>query len=170
MDSIKKNPVFAAVMLVCLLVFLAGAALAFMAAGAVAKSDKKLQSAERGLEAAHRGDPAPSQDSVEASAQNLEALVEQLKRIRTDLERGASLELSNDGVVVMASIQQFIIVGNNQILEAIKIEIPHRNFSWVVRECIILVTKQLCVKIILKSTKPKILRNFHLLLIECDCI
>ena len=61
-------------MLVCLVVFLAGAALAFMAADAVAKSDKKLQSAERGLEAAHRGDPAPSQDSVEASAQNLEAL------------------------------------------------------------------------------------------------
>ena len=115
MESIKKNPVFAAVMLVCLLVFLAGAALAFMAAGAVAKSDKKLRSAERGLEAAHRGEPAPSRDNVKASAQNLADLLEQLKRIRTDLERGASLELSNDGVVVMASIQQFISEANSKL-------------------------------------------------------
>lgn len=108
MDSIKKNPVFAAVMLICLLLFLAGSVLTFMAAGAVAKSDKKLQSAERNLEAAHRGEPAPSPENVEASAQNLAELIGQLKSIRADLERGAKLELSNDGVVVMASIQQFI--------------------------------------------------------------
>lgn len=108
MDSIKKNPVFAAVMLVCLLLFVAGSALTFLAAGAVAKSDKKLQSAERNLDAAHRGDPAPSPENVAASSQNLAELIGQLKRIRADLERGASLELSTDGVVVMASIQQFI--------------------------------------------------------------
>lgn len=108
MDIIKKNPAFAAVMLLCLIVFLSGAVLTLMTAGAVAKSDKKLQSAERNLNAAHQGDPAPSIENVTASAQNLSGLVEQLKRIRTDLERGASLELSSDGVVVMASIQQFI--------------------------------------------------------------
>jgi hypothetical protein len=108
MDSLKKNPVFAVVTLVCLLLFLAGAFLTFMAAGAVAKSDKKLQSAERSLNAAHLGDPAPSAENVEASAQNLAELIGQLKNIRADLERGTKLELSSDGVVVMASIQQFI--------------------------------------------------------------
>lgn len=108
MDSIKKNPIFAAVMLVCLLVFLAGAALTFMAAGTVSKSDKKLQRAEQNLTAAHRGDPAPSEENVEASARNLTELIDQLKGIRVDLERGASLKLSSDGVEVMASIQQFI--------------------------------------------------------------
>ncbi|CAI8283114.1 MAG: Uncharacterised protein [Opitutia bacterium UBA7350] len=108
MDNLKKNPVFAALILFCLLVFLGGVSLVFMAAGAAANSDKKLESAKRSYEASYKGAPAPSEKNVAASAENLAKLIAQLDRIRTDLERGANLELSDDGVEVMASIQQFI--------------------------------------------------------------
>lgn len=108
MDSFKKNPIFSAVVLLGALVFIAGAVLAFLANTSVGKSKKKFERAEDALNAAYRGEVAPSTANVEASAQNLRQLTDELKSIRADLERGANLNPSNDGLVVMASIQQFI--------------------------------------------------------------
>ncbi len=115
MESLKKNPIFAAIAIVCVLVFLTGVVLTVLANGAVGKAAKKFDRAERELNAAHRGEVAPSPDNVAASAQNLTQLTNELKRIRADLEKGANLQLSEDGVSVMASIQQFISESSNKL-------------------------------------------------------
>lgn len=53
-------------------------------------------------------DPAPALENLEASARNVVDLRQQLDAIRSDLQRGSRIEVSEDGVRVMASIQQFI--------------------------------------------------------------
>jgi hypothetical protein len=53
-------------------------------------------------------DPAPTQENLEASARNVAELEAKLREIREDLEQGARMSSSTDGIGVMASIQQFI--------------------------------------------------------------
>ena len=108
MGFIKKNLTFTIIVVVCTLVFFAGAYLAFVEAGKIDQAKQKISSAESQLNNMRFADPAPTQENVEASAENVAELEAELRKIREDLERGARITTSTDGTDVMAGIQQFI--------------------------------------------------------------
>lgn len=108
MGFIKKNLVFTIIVVVCLLAFSAGAYLAFAESGKIDQAKQKITSAESQLKSMRFADPAPTPENVEASAANAAELVAELRKIREDLERGARMTTSTDGIGVMAGIQQYI--------------------------------------------------------------
>ena len=74
----------------------------------MAKSERRVKSAKAQLNSLVYASPSPSASNVTASEDNIAKLAAELASIRADLERGASIETSTDGVTVMAGIQQFI--------------------------------------------------------------
>ncbi|MDQ8208656.1 Amuc_1100 family pilus-like protein [Coraliomargarita sp. SDUM461003] len=108
MGFLKKNLTFTIVVVICLLAFGAGAYLAFAESGKIDQAKQKITSAESQLNGLRMADPAPSKANVEASEGNVTQLVAELEKIREDLERGARIAASTDGIGVMAGIQQFI--------------------------------------------------------------
>jgi len=108
MGLIKKNLTFTIVVVVCLLAFGAGAYLAFAESGKIDQAKQKITSAQTQLNNMRYADPAPSEPNVKASKENVRQLVAKLSAIREDLERGARMTTSTDGIGVMASIQQYI--------------------------------------------------------------
>ena len=108
MDIIKKNLVFSIVCFVCILLFLAGSVLAFLEFGQVAAARETIEKSERRIRNLETATPAPSKDNVRASERNIAALETRLDEIREDLERGAIIETSEDGIGVMAAINQFV--------------------------------------------------------------
>jgi hypothetical protein len=108
MGLLKKNLVFTIIVGVCLLVFVAGAFLAFSESGKISQAKQKITSAETQLKNLRFADPAPSEVNVEAAQGNVAELKAELKSIREDLEQGSRLSMSSDAVGVMASIQQYI--------------------------------------------------------------
>ncbi|HBR92752.1 MAG TPA: hypothetical protein DEA90_01130 [Opitutae bacterium] len=108
MGFLKKNLTFTIVVVICLLAFGAGAYLAFAESGKIDQAKQKITSAESQLNGLRLADPAPSTANVEASEGNVTQLVAELEKIREDLERGARIAASTDGIGVMAGIQQFI--------------------------------------------------------------
>ncbi len=107
MGLLKKNLNFCILVLVCLLVFAAGAYLAFAESGKVTAAQKKINRAEAQRTSLLSADPAPSPENVAASEQNVAQLRAQLDKIRENLQRGAGINASEDGVRVVASIQQY---------------------------------------------------------------
>ena len=108
MDLIKKNLTFTVVLAVCLLIFVAGAYFAFSESGTILKAQQQISSAEARLNSMLFADPAPTEANVAASQQNVAQLEAVLESIRADLQRGARLSTSTDGIGVMAGIQQYI--------------------------------------------------------------
>ncbi|WPJ93948.1 Amuc_1100 family pilus-like protein [Coraliomargarita algicola] len=108
MGFLKKNLTFTIVVIICLLAFGAGAYLAFNESGKIGKAKQKITSAETQLNSLRFADPAPSDENVAASQENVDQLVAELEKIRENLERGARLTTSTDGIGVMAGIQQYI--------------------------------------------------------------
>jgi len=108
MGFIKKNLTFTIILVVCILVFFAGAYLAFAEAGKIGQAKQKISSVESQLNNLGFADPAATPGNVKASAENVAKLGAELRKIREDLERGARITTSTDGIGVMAGIQQFI--------------------------------------------------------------
>ena len=108
MGFIKKNFIFTIIMVVCILVFASGAYFTFAESGKIDQKKQKISSAESQLKNMRYADPAPTPENVEASAENVAELKAGLSKIREDLERGARITTSADGIGVMAGIQQFI--------------------------------------------------------------
>ena len=108
MGFIKKNLIFTIIMAVCILAFAAGLYFAFAESGKIDQKKQKITSAESQLKSMRFADPAPTPENVEASAENVAELKAGLWKIREDLERGARITTSTDGIGVMAGIQQFI--------------------------------------------------------------
>ena len=108
MGFIKKNLTFTIILVVCILAFAAGAYLAFAEAGKIDEAKQNITSAESKLDKMRSANPAPTQENVEASAKNVSKLKAELRKIRADLEQGARITTSTDGIGVMAGIQQFI--------------------------------------------------------------
>ena len=108
MGFIKKNLIFTIIMAVCILAFAAGLYFAFAESGKIDQKKQKITSAESQLKSMRFADPAPTPENVDASAANVAELKAGLKKIREDLERGARVTTSTDGIGVMAGIQQFI--------------------------------------------------------------
>jgi hypothetical protein len=108
MGLFKKNPVFCALLLLCLLVFFGGCVLVFLESIKLSNSKQLVTGTGSQLNALLAVEPAATAENVAVSEQNAEQLDAQLQRIREDLQRGAGLALSNDGVRVMSAIQQYI--------------------------------------------------------------
>jgi hypothetical protein len=108
MGFIKKNLTFTIIVVVCILSFAVGAYLALAESGKIDQAKQNISSAESQLNNMRFADPAPTQENLEASARNVAELEAKLREIREDLEQGARMSSSTDGIGVMASIQQFI--------------------------------------------------------------
>ena len=108
MGFIKKNLVFTIILVVSILAFFAGAYLAFVEAGKIDRVKQKISSVESQLNNLGFANPAATPENVKASAENVAELEAGLRKIRVDLERGARITASTDGIGVMAGIQQFI--------------------------------------------------------------
>lgn len=108
MGSIKKNLTFTILVAICVLVFAAGAYLAFAESNTISKAKQKISTAEAQLNGFRYADPAPTEDNVIASEKNLADLDKQLQKIRDVLQRGARITTSRDGIGVTAAIQQYI--------------------------------------------------------------
>jgi len=108
MGFIKKNLTFTIILVIYILVFFVGAYLAFVEAGKVGHAKQNLSSVESQLSNLLFADPAATTANVKASAENVAELEAELRKIREDLERGARITTSTDGIGVMAGIQQFI--------------------------------------------------------------
>lgn len=136
MGFIKKNLTFTVIVAVCVLAFAAGAYLAFAESGKIGKAKQKIATAETQLNGILFADPAPTVENVEASEGNVSQLSGELAKIREELQRGARLTASTDGIGVMAAIQQYISefqrkASSNldEIGEADPIEVP-RDFAF----------------------------------------
>ncbi|TVP75737.1 MAG: hypothetical protein EA353_13340 [Puniceicoccaceae bacterium] len=95
-------------MFVSLLAFAVGAYLAIAESGKIGQATQKINSAQSQLNNLLNSDPAPTESNIESSQQNVAELTAQLESIRSNLQRGARLTASSDGIQVMAAIQQFI--------------------------------------------------------------
>jgi len=133
---LKKNPLFSVVVALSLLVFLAGAILALQSAGKTAKAERAFSSAESRLAALRSAAPTPNEVNVAAAEENLEALTSVVANIRGDLQQGSELTTTEDGVSVIAGIQQYIATfqkmtanRKNEAGEPSAIEIPE-DFSF----------------------------------------
>ena len=108
MGFIKKNLIFTIILAVCTMAFVAGAYLALAEAGKIDEAKKNLTAAESDLSKMCFNDPAPTPENVATSTENVSELEAELRKIREDLGRGFRITTSDDGVAVMAGIQQFI--------------------------------------------------------------
>ena len=108
MGFIKKNLTFTIIVVVCILAFAAGVYLAHIESGKIDQAKRNITKAESLLNKMRFADPAPTKENVEASAGNVYKLEAELRGIREDLQRGARITTSTDGIGVMAGIQQFI--------------------------------------------------------------
>lgn len=108
MGLFKKNPIFILIVVLSVLVAISGGVLTFLQLGKISKAASAYKSAEQQYRSMAYAEPSPTDANVEASKENVDALAEDLANIRDDLKRGANLDVSSDGVVVMAAIQQYI--------------------------------------------------------------
>ena len=108
MAVVKKNPIFCLVVGLCVIVFAGGCYMAFAQSGKVSKAEAGVRMAKQQLNSLVGSSPAPSDFNVTSSEGNVKALREDLEAIRDGLQRGSRIEVSDDGVGVMAAIQQYI--------------------------------------------------------------
>ncbi|MFU8847456.1 MAG: hypothetical protein ACNA77_01895 [Opitutales bacterium] len=108
MSFFKKNLLFCMVVIVCLAVFSGGAFLAYSQYGDVKKARSSLSNVENQLSGLLNRDPAPSDANLTAAEENLKQLIASLANIRDGLQPGTALQISEDGISVIAGIQQYI--------------------------------------------------------------
>ncbi|TVP75019.1 MAG: hypothetical protein EA353_14695 [Puniceicoccaceae bacterium] len=108
MDFFKKNPLFSALVIVCLLVFAAGVYLLVGATRELNEAESQLERVKREADNAHRSNPAPTRENLAAAKANVEALAENLSAIRQRLESGEDLTTTSDPVQLISRIQRHI--------------------------------------------------------------
>ncbi|WP_269526774.1 Amuc_1100 family pilus-like protein [Coraliomargarita parva] len=108
MAFIKKNLVFSLFVLIALGVCAAGAYMAFSANGKLDSLQREVKTAEQQHRSLLQAAPSPSADNLVAAEDNVKQLTAELGKIREELRRGSRINASDDGVRVMAAIQQFI--------------------------------------------------------------
>ena len=96
------------------------------------KANLQLRKAEQQLKALLNSEISLTQVNVDASNANIDELNAELERISTELSRGAQLSREEDGVRVIASIQQYISDRQrqaeelvNKVGEATPVELPN---------------------------------------------
>ncbi|MGC6455521.1 MAG: hypothetical protein ACON39_00855 [Coraliomargaritaceae bacterium] len=114
---LKKNPVFVSLIAVCLVAFGAIAFLAFSANGQKAKVNRQLKQAQQQLNSLLNAETSLTEKNVAASEANIAELDAELERMSSELSRGSQLAREEDGVRVIASIQQYISDSQRQAEE-----------------------------------------------------
>ena len=116
MSAVKKNPILFTLLMVASLLSVAGLYFAFNASGQLAEAQKNASESGSLLKGLQEFSPAPSADNILIAKRNVEELDHALREIRKDLQRGSKMTLSNDGVSVMAGIQQFISESRQKVI------------------------------------------------------
>lgn len=108
MSFIKNNLLIFSVGLLSVVAFIVGAWLAFSQAGKVGQAQRELSRIEGQLASLMQQEPALTEENRAAAEQNLAELRDAMSRMRADLQKGAALNTSEDGISVIAGIQQYI--------------------------------------------------------------
>lgn len=108
MSFFKKNLLFCLLVILSLAACIGGAFLAYSQYGKVGKDRRALTHVEGQLSSLLNREPAPSDANLAAAEENLKQLMASLAEIRDDLQPESPLEISEDGVSVIAGIQQYI--------------------------------------------------------------
>ena len=108
MNLLKRNPVFWGLCISLMLISVGLAVAAFFESGKLAKAKAQVISADGRLKDLMYASPAPTNKNVKAAEANMEELRERLQSIREELQRGAQLDVSDDGVRVISNILRFI--------------------------------------------------------------
>lgn len=136
MSFLKKNLLLCIFAAFCVAVFVGGVYMALAEYGAVKDARRSLNTAETQLNSLLQADPAPTEDNLAVAENNLDELQNAIEEIREELQSGSDLETSDDGVSVIAGIQQYISkfqeeveTHENEEGEAAPIETPD-NFAF----------------------------------------
>ena len=129
MSAIKKNPILFTLLLVAGLLSIAGLYFAYNASWQLAEAQRNASESGSLLKGLQEFSPAPSAGNIQIAKRNVEELDYALREIRKDLQRGAKMSLSSDGVSVMAGIQQFISESRQKA-------ISHERFSMVEQDTV----------------------------------
>lgn len=108
MSFLKKNLLLCIFAVFCLAAFVGGVYMTMIESGAVKDVRRSLNNAETQQSRLLNADPAPTEDNLAAAENNLNELQAALAEIREELQSGSNLETSDDGVSVIAGIQQYI--------------------------------------------------------------
>ena len=129
MSVVKNNLIFCTLLIVAGLLTIFGLFIAFNSSGHLAEAQKKVSDTRSQLEVLQQLSPAPSANNILIAKRNVEELEHALRDIRKDLQRGSKMLLSNDGVSVMAGIQQFISESRQKAIN-------HERFSMVEQDTV----------------------------------
>lgn len=116
---LKKNPIFVSLLAVCLVAFGALAFLAFSANGQNSKANLQLRKSQQELKTLLSAETSLTETNVAASEANIAELSAELERMSKELSRGSRLTREEDGVRVIASIQQYISDAQRQAEELV---------------------------------------------------
>lgn len=108
MSFIKKNLLLCLVALFCLAAFFTGLYMTLNESRSVTDARRSLDNAEAQLSSLLNADPAPTKENVAAAEKNLAELQAKVADLREELQSGAELVTSEDGVSVIAGVQQYI--------------------------------------------------------------
>ncbi len=108
MSFLKKNLLLCIVVALCLVAMGVGVWMTLKERGELESAQRNSASIEAQLRSLLNADPAPTEENLAAAKMNLSEVQEALAQIRAELQSGAVLDISEDGVNVIAGIQQYI--------------------------------------------------------------
>ena len=108
MDLLKRSPVLFGLCIVSVLVFLSLIVLTFVESKKLSAARLQVASADGQIKALMYANPAPTEKNIRAAKTNLEELDGRLQSIYQELQSGAYLDTSDDGVSVISSILRYI--------------------------------------------------------------
>ena len=88
MKFAKDNPIFTAIVTLCVIAAIAGGVLSFLSLGKVSDAESKMKSAESQLRSQLSTEPSPTEDNLKAVEANLRMLEAQLDSYTKELSKG----------------------------------------------------------------------------------
>lgn len=108
MNLLKRSPALFGFCIASVLVFLGLIALTFFESKKLSETKLQVESADGQVKDLMYANPAPTEKNIRAAEKNLEELQGRLQSIHQELQEGAYLNASNDGVSVISSILRYI--------------------------------------------------------------
>lgn len=108
MNLLKRSPALFGFCIASVLVFLGLIVLTFFESKKLSETKLQVESADGQVKDLMYANPAPTEKNIRAAEKNLEELQGRLQSIHQELQEGAYLNASNDGVSVISSILRYI--------------------------------------------------------------
>lgn len=108
MDLLKRSPVLFGFCIASVLVFTVLIVLTFFESKKLSEAKRQVASADGQVKELMYANPAPTEKNIRAAKTNLEELQGRLESIYQELQEGAYLDTSDDGVSVISSILRYI--------------------------------------------------------------